>query len=362
MTPKRLLIPLAAFLAAFASLSPLAQKSEAYQPRAVAPRGPLLPQEQAIVGMFEATAPSVAYIFTQRVARVNFLESEVSTGAGSGFVWDKEGHIVTNFHVLQGATSVNVQLDAGKAIPAKVVGVAQDYDLAVVKLTQVPKDLRPIPLGSSRDLKIGQITYAIGNPFGMTRTLTQGIVSALDRQLSTSGFREIGGAIQTDAAINPGNSGGPLVDSVGRLIGVNTQIRGAAAQSSGVGLAIPVDLVNRVVPALIARGRAPQPGIGIGIVNPALAARNGIRGIVVDEAPKGRPAEKAGIRGIKRLDGNRVQIGDVIVAVNGRPVHTLPSFVSEIDRVGIDNTAELTVVRDGKERKVPVKIVDLEAR
>jgi 2-alkenal reductase len=225
-----------------------------------------------------------------------------------------------------------------------------------VKLSTVPKDLKPIPLGVSRELKIGQTVFAIGNPFGLSRTLTQGIVSALDRHLPTSEIREIAGAIQTDAAINPGNSGGPLLDSAGRLVGVTTAIRGASAQSSGVGLAIPVDLVNRVVPALIARGKAPQPGIGIEAVNPIIVARAGYTGVVIAAVQPNTPAAAAGL---KPADLKAGVPGDIITAVNGRVIESLPTFAAEIDRAGIDSTPELTVVLDGKERKVKVKVVDL---
>jgi 2-alkenal reductase len=225
-----------------------------------------------------------------------------------------------------------------------------------VKLKRVPRDIKPIPLGSSKDLKIGQTVYAIGNPFGLSRTLTRGLVSALERELPTTDYREVSGVIQTDAAINPGNSGGPLLDSAGRLVGVNTAIRSASGSSSGVGFAIPVDLVNRVVPALISRGRAPLPGIGINPVRPDLVARAGISGVVVGEVVRGSPAAAAGLVPLDRRNGT---LGDVIVAVNGRRVDSLSSFVSELDRVGIDNTAELTVLRGETERKVRVKVVDL---
>src|SRR4051812_26750881 len=254
--------------ALFSSAVALAQ-----QPRAVAPRGPLLPEEQHLIKLFESTAPSVAYITTQVVARRGFFVQEVAQGAGSGFVWDDKGHIVTNNHVVEGAQKVQVQLDAGRTFDARVVGTAPQYDLAVVKLEKVPAGLKPIAIGTSKDLRIGQSAYAIGNPFGLTRTLTSGIVSALDRHLPTSDIREVSGAIQTDAAINPGNSGGPLLDSAGRLIGVTTAIRSPSGGSTGVGLAIPVDLVNRIVPQLIAKGRAPQPGIGIVPVDPEMVAQ-----------------------------------------------------------------------------------------
>ena len=334
---SRLFVLLAALLTATGAP---AQRGAA-EPRAVTPRGALLPEEQHLIKLFEATAPSVAYITTRVVARRGFFVQEAE-GAGSGFVWDDKGHIVTNNHVVEGAQKVQVQLDAGRTYDARVVGTAPQYDLAVVKLEQVPAGLKPIAVGTSKDLRIGQNAYAIGNPFGLTRTLTSGIVSALDRHLPTSDIREISGAIQTDAAINPGNSGGPLLDSAGRLIGVTTAIRSPSGGSNGVGLAIPVDLVNRIVPQLIAKGRAPQPGIGIVPVDPEMVAQAGLK-----------PASQK---------GRDVDLGDVIVAVNGRAVESLTAFISELDRVGIDQLAELTVVRDGKERRVKVRVVDVLAR
>ncbi len=354
---KKSILLVAAAISAVTALAPWAQKGPVPEPRAVAPRGPLMPQEQALASLFESAAPSVAYITTERLSRTGLFTAEVAQGAGSGFVWDTHGHVVTNFHVIAGARSVSVSLDAGKPMDAKVVGFAEDYDLAVVKLVSPPAGLKPIPLGTSRDLRIGQSVYAIGNPFGLTRTLTTGIVSALDRHLPTSEFREIAGGIQTDAAINPGNSGGPLLDSAGRLVGVNTAIRSTSGASAGVGLAIPVDLVNRIVPQLIARGKAPLPGIGIRAVDPNLAARAGFTGVVVAQVVAGSPAARAGLVGVDRRTGD---VGDVIVAVNGRPVEAMGTFAAELDRAGIDSMAELTVVRDGKERKVKVKVIDVQ--
>jgi len=354
---KKPLVLVAALVAAATALSPFAQRGGAPEPRPVAPRGPLLAQEQALTGLFESAAPSVAYITTERIERTGFFTAEVAQGAGSGFVWDAQGHVVTNFHVLQGARGVTVQLDAGKPIAATVVGVAPDYDLAVVKLSQVPRDLKPIPLGTSKDLRVGQSVFAIGNPFGLSRTLTTGIVSALDRHLPTSEYREIAGAIQTDAAINPGNSGGPLLDSAGRLIGVNTAIRSPSGASSGVGFAIPADLVNRIVPQLIARGKASLPGIGIRAVDPYIVARAGLTGVVIADVVRGSPASEAGLVPVNRKTG---EVGDVIVAVNGRPVEAMGTFAAELDRAGIDHTAELTVLRDKRERKVRVKVIDVQ--
>ncbi len=336
--------------------APATAAAPAAKPRPIAPRGPLLPDEQGVVRLFEAASPAVAAITTEGIARRGLFMAQLQQGSGSGFVWDDRGHVVTNHHVVAGAQKVQVQLDAGKTFDAKVVGVAPHYDLAVVRLESIPAGLKPIAVGSSRDLRIGQTVYAIGNPFGLSRTLTRGVVSALDRQLPTSDIREIAGVIQTDAAINPGNSGGPLLDSAGRLIGVTTAIRSPSGGSTGVGLAIPVDLVNRIVPQLIARGRAPEPGIGIIPFHPDQVARAGIVGVVIARIQPGSPAAAAGLKAFNAESGN---VGDVIVAVNNRVVESLPAFASELDRVGINEQAELTVIRDGKERRLKVKVVDL---
>ena len=264
--------------------------------------------------------------------------------------------MVTNNHVVEGAAHVYVQLDAGDAIEARVIGASPEYDLAVVKLQKVPRNLRPIEVGTSGDLKIGQAVYAIGNPFGLQRTLTHGIVRALDRELPTSYEREIAGVIQTDAAINPGNSGGPLLDSAGRLVGVNTAIRSDSGSSAGIGFAIPVDLVNRVIPSLISRGRAPLPGIGITPVRPDLVEQAGIAGVVIAQVRRGTPAAEAGLRPMNEKTGD---LGDVIVAINGKRIEGLSNFVAELGRIGVDGTAELTVVRGEKERKVRVRVIEV---
>jgi 2-alkenal reductase len=354
------LFPLAAIFAGalvFAALRASAEASPPAQPRAIAPRGPLLPQEQTLVSLFENAAPSVAYITTQVLQRTFFGQQTVAEGAGSGFVWDTAGHVVTNHHVIEDASRVFVRLDAGQPIEAKVIGRAPEYDLAVVQLSRVPAAIKPIPIGSSRDLKIGQSVLAIGNPFGLQRTLTQGIISALDRELPTiEGYSEVAGVIQTDAAINPGNSGGPLLDSAGRLIGVNSAIQSASGGSVGVGFAIPVDLVNRIVPALIARGRAPRPGIGIDPFPADVVARAGISGVVIQDVRRGTPAAQAGLRKYNEHTGD---LGDVIVAVNGRKIEMLPQFVSALDRAGIDSNVELTVQREGKERRIKIRVVDV---
>jgi 2-alkenal reductase len=337
--------------------TPAAANGTRAESRIITPRGSLPAEEQRVVSMFESTAPSVAYITTEVVKTNIWLEQSVSQSAGSGFVWDSLGHVVTNNHVIQNARRVMVQLDAGAPIEGTVIGSAPEYDLAVIRLSRYPVSIKPIPLGDSGSLKIGQTVFAIGNPFGLQRTLTQGIVSALDRELPTTSYREVLGVIQTDAAINPGNSGGPLLDSAGRLIGVNTAIRSSSGASAGISFSIPVDLVNRIVPALITRGRAPLPGIGITPVRPELVARAGIAGVVLVGVDPGGPAEAAGL---VPYNAKSNDLGDIIIAVNGRPTPNLTTLVSEFDRVGVDTTAVLTVSRNRKdERKVPVRVIDL---
>ncbi|MGE0745416.1 MAG: S1C family serine protease [Rhodospirillales bacterium] len=318
------------------------------EPRVVTPRGSLSEAEASTVALFQESAPSVVYLFTRGAGGAG--------GAGSGFIWDRAGHVVTNAHVVAGARQVSVRLDDGEAVPARVVGAAPDYDLAVVRLSETRASLRPIPLGASGELKVGQSVFAIGNPFGLSRTLTTGIISALNRRLPTAGSREVEGVIQTDAAINPGNSGGPLIDSAGRLIGVNTAIISDTGASAGIGFAVPVDLVNEVVPKLIRDGRVPRPGIGISVVDEAVAGRLGIAGIVVGEVFPGSAAAQAGLQGV---DAAGQRIGDVITEVDGRPVRTVAELAAALGRIGIGNRAKLTVLRDGATRTVEVTVMDI---
>ncbi len=260
MAPMRIVITL--LLAAAATALPAWARTEA-APRAVAPRGPLAADELANVELFRRTSPSVVHITTLETQRDFFSRAtqEVPRGTGTGFVWDGDGHIVTNYHVIQGASAARVTLADQSTHKASLVGFFADRDLAVLKI-EVPR-LPPIPLGTSRDLLVGQRVYAIGNPFGLDQTLTTGIVSALNREIESFNSRTIRGVIQTDAAINPGNSGGPLLDSAGRLIGVNTQIASPSGASAGIGFAIPVDEVNRIVPRLIRDGRFVRPALGV---------------------------------------------------------------------------------------------------
>jgi 2-alkenal reductase len=298
----------------------------ATEPREIAPRTDLTVKERSVTELFTATAPSVVAITVLRRGR-----GQLDAGTGSGFVWDRAGHIVTNAHVVANAERVGVMMGDERALAARVIGTAAWADLAVLKLEAVPDDLQPIPVGRSADLRVGQDVLAIGNPFGLSRSLTTGVISALDRRLPTADGREVAGVIQTDAAINPGNSGGPLIDSAGRLIGVNTAILAPTGTFAGVGFAIPVDSVNRIVPQIINNGRAPMPGIGIIPLPEEYSARAGIRGVIIQSVIEGTGAAEAGLRGLTRSG----QIGDVIVGVEGRPVATLADLAIELERIGM---------------------------
>ena len=328
-------------------------------PRVVEARGDLASGEKSVVELFDVSKGSVAYIFTESVQGQLFFR-RVSEGTGSGFIWDDAGHIVTNAHVVQGASRIRVQLDdSSDPLPARLVGIAPSYDLAVIRLVNKPANLRPIPVGTSGDLMVGQSVFAIGNPFGLSKTLTAGIVSALGRTLPVSNGREIPDVIQTDAAINPGNSGGPLLDSAGRLIGVNTAILSQSGSSAGVGFAIPVDLVNQIVPQLIERGTLPRPGIGIAVADESLARRLGIRGIAVMGVEPNSPAATAGLAPFDLQAG---VVGDIIIAVNRKPVANVLQMSKVLEEIGVGGSANLLVMRGDDTREVAVSIVDLDTR
>ena len=283
---------------------------------------------------------------------------EEGTGvqSGTGFMWDTSRHVVTNSHVVAGTREVVVRLASGDVVQAQPVGVAESYDLAVLRLGGVRQLPPAVNVGTSTDLKVGQWAFAIGNPFGLDQSLTTGVISALKRRLPTSAGREIGNVIQTDAAINPGNSGGPLLDSAGRLIGVNTAIFSPSGANAGVGFAIPVDVVNRVVPQLIRNGRVPTPGIGIVAASEEMAARLGAEGVVVVRTMPGSPAEQAGLRGVDPRTG---VLGDVIVAVDGKPVHNLANLTDQLEQAGVGKTIELSIKRGGATTSVKMQVADI---
>jgi S1-C subfamily serine protease len=327
-------------------------------PRPIEPRGDLADFERTTIAIFERVSPSVVQVVGRGPEVATARGEEAQEQTGTGFVWDQAGHVVTNDHVVEGATMLAVRLASGEAVKGDIVGVAPNYDLAVIRLSGVRQMPPAIAVGSSADLKVGQSAFAIGNPFGLDQSLTTGIISALKRRLPTSGGREISNVIQTDAAINPGNSGGPLLDSAGRLIGVNTAIYSPSGSNAGIGFAIPVDVVNRIVPELIRNGRVPTPGIGIVAANEAVATRLGVEGVVIVRTAPGSPAEKAGLRGVNPQTG---AIGDVIVAANDKPVRQLADLTNEIEQIGVGKPVALTINRGGSKTSVTVDITDIGA-
>ncbi len=319
------------------------------EPRPVVARGDLAQDEKATIELFRRASPAVVYITTTTRRGVGLFDvMEVPQGTGSGFLWDAEGHVVTNFHVIQGATGARVTLHDGSEWPASMVGEAPDQDLAVLAI-RAPKDkLTPIMLGTSRDLMVGQRVFAIGNPFGLDFTLTTGIVSALGRTIQALTGRRIEDVIQTDAAINPGNSGGPLLDSAGRLIGVNTQIASPSGASAGIGFAVPVDTVNRVVPQLLQHGRVVRPRLGIVPAQEWVLHRAGVEGVLVLQVAEGSGAAKAGMRGTKRDEDGTLRLGDVIQSIAGHKVKSLDDVYSQLERFKAQDTVTVEVLREGQ--------------
>ena len=333
----------------------------AAQTREPTPRGALTLAEQATIQLFEEVSPSVVYITTLAQRRNLFtgLTREVPSGTGSGFIWDAAGHIVTNLHVLEGATAAQVVLHDQSSYRAEKVGFSRAHDLAVLRIDADGGPLLPVVIGQSTDLKVGQSIYAIGNPFGLSATLTRGIVSALGREIPSAGGGRIENIIQTDADINPGNSGGPLLDSAGRLIGVNTAIYSPSGASAGIGLAVPVDTVRRVIPQIIERGEYTPPQLGIRgneDLNTYVHRRLGIRGVVIVAIDPGTGAERAGLRGTVRAANGQLILGDVVQAIDGEPVENLGELATLLDRYKPGDQVTVTVDRDGRTREVPIQV------
>ncbi len=306
--------------------------------------------ENRLIGIFEQTSSSVVFIKNAALQWDWFSDDiyEVPQGAGSGFVWDAQGHIITNFHVVYQADRIMVILSDRKAYPAKVVGVSPDHDLAVLKIEAPPELLKPIETGSSQDLKVGQTALSIGNPFGLDYSLTTGVVSALGRSISSMTGRKIHDVIQTDAAINPGSSGGPLLDSSGKLIGVSTAIFSPSGANAGVGFAIPVDEVKRVVPQLIKYGRVKRLGIGANLVPDNVRQRIGVKGAMILEVEPGSSAAEAGVQPTTRDESGNIVFGDVILEVGGQPVHNNDELLYLIERNYKEgDQAEFTIYRNG---------------
>ena len=326
-------------------------------PRSVTARGSLAEDEQNNISVFRSVSPSVVHITTIATQRGFFSGDvmQVPRGTGSGFMWDNLGHVVTNFHVIQGASGAQVTLSDQSTWRAALVGAFPDRDLAVLRIDAPKEKIKPIVIGGSKDLIVGQKVYAIGNPFGLDQSLTTGIVSALNREIESLTQRAIRGVIQTDAAINPGNSGGPLLDSAGRLIGVNTAIYSPSGASAGVGFAIPVDEVNRIVPTLIRDGKFIRPALGIQAAPPTLQKALKLpEGVAVAGVVKDGPADKLGLRPFMRAQDGNVVLGDIIVGLDGKPVASLDDLLSLLEQRQPGDTVPITILRGGEklEQKV----------
>jgi S1-C subfamily serine protease len=327
------------------------------EPRAITARGDLAEDEKNTIELFKHISPSVVYITTIAVQRDMFSLNavEIPQGTGSGFVWDSKGRIVTNYHVVSGASRIEVTMTDHSTWKAVLVGAAPDKDLAVLQIDAPAHLLKPIPIGESIDLQVGQKVFAIGNPFGLDQTITSGIISALGREIKAITGRTIRDMIQTDAAINPGNSGGPLLDSAGRLIGMNTAIYSPSGAYAGIGFAVPVGEINRVIPRLIRDGKLIRPGIGASLADARLVRRLGIEGVLVIAVEKGGPADKAGLRPTKQY-GNEVVLGDIIVGIAGNTVGSYDDIRTELERFAVGDQVVVNIIRDGAPAELTIRL------
>lgn len=316
--------------------------------------------EQNTIEVFEFASPSVVYVNSYQLVRDrrSFDLLSIPRGAGTGFVWDKQGHIVTNFHVVEGARQLSITLPDQTQWPAKVVGLAPDRDLAVLHIEAPEEKLRALPLGDSDSLSVGRKVLAIGNPFGLDATLTTGVVSALGREIEAPNQRKIRNVIQTDAAINPGNSGGPLLNSRGELIGVNTMIYSPSGASAGIGFAIPVNIVKQIVPELIEFGRLVRPIFGVELAPAHWARHAGVDGVALLHVTPGLPAHKAGLQGARRGAWGRVELGDIIISLDDTPTRNHDEFLTVLEAHEPGDTLEVTYVRAGRIRRTEVTLAE----
>jgi S1-C subfamily serine protease len=331
------------------------------EPRAVTARGDLAADERNTIELFKSVSPSVVYITSIALRRDLFSLNavEIPQGTGSGFVWDSKGHIVTNYHVISDAGRIEVTMADNSSWKAVLVGAAPDKDLAVLQITGPISFLQPIAIGESEELLVGQKVFAIGNPFGLDQTITSGIISALGREIKSITGRMIRNMIQTDAAINPGNSGGPLLDSAGRLIGVNTAIFSPSGAYAGIGFAVPVKEINKVIPQLIRDGRLIKPGIAASLADARLVKRLGLEGVLILGVEPQGPAHKAGLRPTKQF-GNEIVLGDIITHINGQGVRSYDDVRTELERFQVGDEVLLTIIRDGLRMEVPLRLAALD--
>lgn len=317
--------------------------------------------EENNIEIFKSVSPSVVNITNSRLVRsfYAFNPQEVPQGSGTGFVWNEEGYIVTNYHVVQQADRVTVTLQDGTSYAATAVGVDPDKDLAVLKIDAPDTKLVSVEPGDSSLLEVGRKVIAIGNPFGLDTTMTVGVVSALGREIDSVSRRKIRDVIQTDAAINPGNSGGPLLNSLGQLVGVNTAIYSPSGASSGIGFAIPVNTVKRIVPELIAYGRVQTPAMGISQIPQADYYRRqwGIEGVIILDVFPGTDPEREGMRGLTRSQRGRIQLGDVIVEIDGQPIRDEDDYADVLEQHRAGDTVKVKTVRDNQFREYDIRLL-----
>jgi S1-C subfamily serine protease len=359
MRTSPLAVIIVACLALWLLFTPIKRFLSSYhaEPRAVTARGDLAEDELNTIDIFRANSPAVVHVTSIALRRGFFSLNavEIPQGTGSGFVWDKLGRVVTNYHVISDANRVQVTMADNSTWKAVLVGVAPDKDLAVLQIDAPGHLLRPIAIGSSRDLLVGQKVFAIGNPFGLDQTITSGIISALNREIKAVTGRVIDGVIQTDAAINPGNSGGPLLDSAGRLIGVNTAIYSPSGAYAGIGFAVAVDIVNGIVPQIIKHGRIIRPGIGATLADERLAGRLGIEGVLILNVERGGPADKAGLQPTTQYRGEII-LGDIITAVAGTQVGSFEDLLTVLERYQVGVEVPFTILRNGETLEVTLRL------
>jgi S1-C subfamily serine protease len=348
--------PVEAIPAAAPALSVAAPRADAEPQRL--PEG-LTEEEQRNIRIFRRASASVVFITNLSLRRdlFSFDVFQIPQGTGTGFFWDREGHVVTNYHVIEGASRISVTLADQSDWEARVVGTAPEKDLAVLLIDAPVERQVPLDRGRSSDLLVGRTVLALGNPFGLDQTLTVGVISALGRELTSPAGRLIRDVIQTDAAINPGNSGGPLLDSSGRLVGVNTAIYSPSGVSAGIGFAVPVDTVARLVPQLIQHGRPIEAGIeGVQWLSDRIAARNEIEGAVIHSVEPRSPAERLGLRGIRVTRYGQYALGDVVIAVDGTPVRNVDELRDRLEAAGVGGEVRLTVDRRGERVEIRARL------
>lgn len=319
----------------------------------------LLESEKRVINTYHNVVPSVVNVSNIKIADSFFYgKVEMPQGAGSGFIWDDEGHIVTNFHVVQGGNSFVVTFhNDKKQYKAKVVGVAPKKDIAVLKLIEKPNNIKPVTIGSSKELLVGQAALAIGNPFGLDHSISKGIISALGRKINGIGGVKIHDMIQTDAAINQGNSGGPLLNSKGEIIGMNTMIFSTSGSSAGLGFAVPVDTIKRIAPQLIKHGKVIRPGLGIGILDEAVRQRYvGKKGAAISFVDPEGAAAQAGLKGMMKDQYGRIYIGDVITHMNDKEVNSMDDVYHELEKFKIGDSIKIKYIRDDKKLTAKVKL------